>query len=183
MTSTVYFLSFLLFFSMAFYTSSVVFWDVIFWVCFRYNIYLRLICSSVKMKKSHNIPLNQVTSYNACIDVIGKSLSLVYSAYKNPSIIGGLSISWSPFTNLFFSNPGDISSLSGSESSCQSDNDIDEEPNSAGQRHVFALHQSQNNTDDSVAIKQRTFPRVFFRNSEGQLISVHRCILHGKKVR
>ena len=50
--------TFLFIFCISFYTSSVVFWHVIFWewVCYRY-VFKTVICSSVKMKKSHNIPL------------------------------------------------------------------------------------------------------------------------------
>ncbi|XP_071803263.1 tRNA endonuclease ANKZF1-like [Asterias amurensis] len=74
---------------------------------------------------------------------------------------------------------GDVSSISGSDSSTDSDSD-----------DVSGSHsrQTSNQSDRSRWVKTtsnnvrgRGHPKVFFRSGNGKLVSVHRCILYGKK--
>ena len=89
-----------------------------------------------------------------------------------------------------FQFSGDISSISGSDSDT-SDSDDNEDHLSpySDPATIDKLHQNQQNKagngddeEDSIKRNHRSYPKVFFTNSQGQLISVHRCILHGKKV-
>ncbi|XP_033127480.1 ankyrin repeat and zinc finger domain-containing protein 1-like [Anneissia japonica] len=81
-----------------------------------------------------------------------------------------------------------VSSISGSESST-SESDVKEDdlsPTSFKKisfphARSHAGRQSETESDDEASPNHRRQPKVHFRNASGHVISVHRCLLHGKK--
>ncbi|XP_072027233.1 tRNA endonuclease ANKZF1-like isoform X1 [Amphiura filiformis] len=96
-------------------------------------------------------------------------------------MIGAESVTMEAFEAM----SGDISSISGSDSNTSdSDNEDYQSPYSDHSKIDMLKNQTKSTNsddDDNTKAKQRNYPKVFFTNSQGQLISVHRCILHGKK--
>ncbi|XP_038045046.1 ankyrin repeat and zinc finger domain-containing protein 1-like [Patiria miniata] len=95
-------------------------------------------------------------------------------------MIGAPAVTEEQFENI----SGDVSSISGSDSSTDddSDNDSDRSPYfNSGSRTPDSPNLSAKRREPDHHVKGRRHPKVFFRNSDGQLLSVQRCVLHGKR--
>ena len=92
---------------------------------------------------------------------------------------------------------GDISSLSGSESDSSS-SESDEFPSVRKDRKVLSAvptylqsvsekptgsTDSDSDTGGHIEELVNRHPKVFFRNSNEELLAIYRCVLHSKKVR
>ena len=81
-------------------------------------------------------------------------------------------------SQCFISFPGDVSSISGSD-----DDEGDEDKQNEDLRDVENdVVTSEKEFKGASSTKQRDSHKVYFRNKAGELISVHRCLLHHKKV-
>ncbi|CAL1537452.1 unnamed protein product [Lymnaea stagnalis] len=67
---------------------------------------------------------------------------------------------------------GDVSSISGSD---------DEDEDNMRDHYLPKEEFPHTKEKDSEALSQRAFHKVFFKNKDGELLSVHRCLLHHKK--
>ncbi|XP_077978963.1 tRNA endonuclease ANKZF1-like [Glandiceps talaboti] len=91
---------------------------------------------------------------------------------------------------------GDISSISCSDTSSESESDEDEDLSPTSRPHKIkafskylkplsgASGTSESETDDdskSRLQRGRKYPKIYFKNEDGQIVSVYRCIIHGKK--
>ncbi|XP_006822109.1 tRNA endonuclease ANKZF1-like [Saccoglossus kowalevskii] len=87
---------------------------------------------------------------------------------------------------------GGISSISGSDSSDETDDDLSptSKPHAAhtwlpsrAKSSLVGSGTSESETDDDAKPRRagRRYPKVYFKNEDGQIISVYRCLLHGKK--
>ena len=70
---------------------------------------------------------------------------------------------------------GDLSSISGSDSESSDEEDIND--TLLSKLHEESLDASLHG--DGLGY---CHPRVFFKNTNGELLSIYRCLLHGKKV-
>nr|XP_054767900.1 ankyrin repeat and zinc finger domain-containing protein 1-like [Lytechinus pictus] len=95
----------------------------------------------------------------------------------------------------FSQRADDLSSISGSgdSSSSSSDEDMDMSPISRTSRQVqrrrkrvSSIHKYDSDDDDGVdggkeGGNSRRCPRIYFDNDDGEVVSVYRCIIHGKR--
>lgn len=87
--------------------------------------------------------------------------------------------------------PGNISSISGSESdSDEDDNHATSKPIGMAARFQRKLEvigtgsSTDSDTEDSIMDdRARKYPKIFLKNSLGDLISLYRCVVYHKKVR
>ena len=88
---------------------------------------------------------------------------------------------------------GDISSISGSEGDSSSEEEEDRNTSKLKEKLPVSklwllekrkLESSDSESEMSAHVEGigRRHPRVFLHNNKGQLLSIYRCVLHGRKV-
>ena len=83
---------------------------------------------------------------------------------------------------IYFFVPDDVSSISGSGTESESEDDKPTNEHKVNTKDNNDGHMTDDDTDDVTRMLRRT-PRVYVKNGEGELFSVYRAVVYGKKVR